>query len=333
MDEFPFSRNREPWKVLGKDGHVINELPGERRDVNPHRPTKDQFDEIPSVEGDELGKFFISQVHAIPLFVADKTGVVFFMTLLGMAFGTVIHLHAVPGIEFQTGDIFSPDVSADAREPVFLIPGEELALPMIPVACPAFHFTHVHMGDVGEIHTIRLFGIDQPGDFLFLGHIFLEKTHLFRMFSQRGFRIVVALHAGLQFWNARKAAVFPKTVAGQASFKLCLALCDFRVRMDGMIEMDGLHLFGVKGHGKENPSHKQCGQKSAQKVDQPALERMGDQVGIIGQDNFNQGFNPLGQGRFIRGAFMIFHGVHPLGKKGIFASKKGKQFLRIYLLI
>ena len=46
------------------------------------------------------------------LFMTDKAGVVFFVTLLRVTFGAVIHLHAIPGIEFIACDILAPDIDA-----------------------------------------------------------------------------------------------------------------------------------------------------------------------------------------------------------------------------
>ena len=38
-----------------------------------------------------------------------------------MALGAVIHFHAIPGIALDTGDIFAPDIPAEACNPVGLI--------------------------------------------------------------------------------------------------------------------------------------------------------------------------------------------------------------------
>jgi hypothetical protein len=38
-----------------------------------------------------------------------------------MAFRAVIHFHAIPGIELDTGDIFAPDIPAVTGNAVFLI--------------------------------------------------------------------------------------------------------------------------------------------------------------------------------------------------------------------
>jgi hypothetical protein len=46
------------------------------------------------------------------LLVADKAGVVFFDPFFCMTIGTIIHFHAVPGIELKTCDVFTPDVNA-----------------------------------------------------------------------------------------------------------------------------------------------------------------------------------------------------------------------------
>jgi hypothetical protein len=38
-----------------------------------------------------------------------------------MALGAVIHFHAIPGIAFNAGDIFAPDIDTVSGNPVFLI--------------------------------------------------------------------------------------------------------------------------------------------------------------------------------------------------------------------
>jgi hypothetical protein len=38
-----------------------------------------------------------------------------------MAFGAIIHFHAIPGIEFDSRDIFAPDIPAVTGYPIFFI--------------------------------------------------------------------------------------------------------------------------------------------------------------------------------------------------------------------
>ena len=38
-----------------------------------------------------------------------------------VAFGTIIHFHAIPGVFLEATDILSPDVPAVARDPVLLV--------------------------------------------------------------------------------------------------------------------------------------------------------------------------------------------------------------------
>jgi len=86
--------------------------------------------------------------------MADKTGVILFVTLLCMTFGTVIHLHAVPWVRFPSRYIFSPYIDAVSGYAVGPVFGQDFALAVVSVADPAFLFTHLHMGDMGKIDTV-----------------------------------------------------------------------------------------------------------------------------------------------------------------------------------
>jgi len=55
--------------------------------------------------------------------MTHKTGVVLFLVLLGMAPGTVIHLHTIREllVPIETGNPFSPDIHAVTGQPVLHI--------------------------------------------------------------------------------------------------------------------------------------------------------------------------------------------------------------------
>jgi len=54
----------------------------------------------------------VNFIVLIPLLMTHKTGVVLFLALLGMAPGTVIHLHTIREllVPIETGNAFSPDI-------------------------------------------------------------------------------------------------------------------------------------------------------------------------------------------------------------------------------
>jgi hypothetical protein len=73
-----------------------------------------------------------------------------------------------------------------------------------------------------------------------------QELLLFRCFPERGFRVIMAFHALIQFRNARKGAILPEPMAIQTSFGFSVALdtvYDFRIHVKGMIKIHGLGLF------------------------------------------------------------------------------------------
>ncbi len=50
MGEGPVRWNGDPWPILGPDGDVVRELPGQRRDLEPGHPSDHEFYEISSVQ-------------------------------------------------------------------------------------------------------------------------------------------------------------------------------------------------------------------------------------------------------------------------------------------
>jgi hypothetical protein len=87
--------------------------------------------------------------------MTDKAGVILFVTLLGMTFCTVIHLHAVPCVFLPARDIFSPYADGVAGDTIGLIFRQSLGLGMVSVAGGAFQFTHLDMGYMGKIDAVR----------------------------------------------------------------------------------------------------------------------------------------------------------------------------------
>ena len=174
-------RSGYPGPVLGPYGDIIGKLPGKRGGIYAGCATDNQFDEISSIELHNPIPLMMSNFILRPrgifsvLFVAHKAGIVLFEALLGMTLGTIIHLHAIPGIHLVTGDIPSPDVDAITTQPILFIYRQIFFLGPIPVAGFAVGIPHLDMGYMRKIDTVRLPGIDQPGHFFFLCHIIFQK--------------------------------------------------------------------------------------------------------------------------------------------------------------
>ncbi len=181
--------------------------------------------------------------HSISLLVADKAGIVLLIARLCMTIGTVIHLHAVPGIALIPRNISTPDVDTVAGQAVLLVLWHPFALSVITVADLTLHISHFHVGDVGEIYAIRLSRIDKPGDFRLIGHIFRQEYFLIRALCHGGIRVVVTRHAAFQFGYARKSSIFPKLVAKEALLKVRIpfdGIYSFWIHMHGVAEIEGL---------------------------------------------------------------------------------------------
>ncbi len=125
------------------------------------------------------------------------------------------------------------------------------------MAGSTIYVTHFDVGDMGEIYTIRLFRIDEPGNFFVIGDIFCHERFFFRRLSKGGFGIIVAFGATFQFWDAGKCAVIAKCMTKQALLSLCFSLYAihfFRVEMKGVIKINWLGVFGIKHRWKDDPS-------------------------------------------------------------------------------
>lgn len=65
----------------------------------------------------------------------------------------VIHLHTVPRMHCQAGDISSPDIAAVACNPVLFVNGQCVLFLLGSVTGLALDFRHEHMGCMGKIHA------------------------------------------------------------------------------------------------------------------------------------------------------------------------------------
>ena len=91
---------------------------------------------------------------------------------------------------------------------------------MIAVACLTILVSHFYMGNMGEINTVRLPGIDEPRYLFVGGNVFLKEFVFFWRFSKGGFWIIVAFGALFELRDTGKGPIFSEHVAKQASFFL-----------------------------------------------------------------------------------------------------------------
>jgi len=149
-----------------------------------------------------------------------------------VAFGAVIHFHAVPRILFKTGNIVAPDVPADAGDPVGLVRFKSFRFTDMPMAGDTVHFSHFDMRDMGEKHTIGLPGVDQPRHFPIFFNVLRVKLFLLRAFSQN---LIMTVDALGQLWNP---GIGPVVTEKMAAFTAVI----HQFVVQGMIELDGLLL-------------------------------------------------------------------------------------------
>ena len=83
--------------------------------------------------------------------MADKTGVVLFVTFRGMAIAAIVHFHFVPGMALIPYDIFTIYISAVSGYTIFLINRQIIGFVKVTVAGSAIHIAHFYMGDMGKI--------------------------------------------------------------------------------------------------------------------------------------------------------------------------------------
>jgi hypothetical protein len=88
--------------------------------------------------------------------MADKTGIIFLEIVFGMTFSAIIHLHPIPCICFIPGNISSPDVDAVPGHPIDFVNRKLFGFSMITVTGFTILVPHFDMGDMGEVHTVRL---------------------------------------------------------------------------------------------------------------------------------------------------------------------------------
>ena len=115
-----------------------------------------------------------------------------------MALRAVVHLHPIPGVLLEAGDVPAPYIAAVLGEAIVLVRLRVIRFPYRPMTRDALHFRHIHMGYVREKDTLRLAGINQPRDFFSRPYILLDELGLFRTLS---YGLFVALETAGELRN------------------------------------------------------------------------------------------------------------------------------------
>ena len=103
------------------------------------------------------------------LFVADQAATLGRLNAMladsfpHVAFGTIVHLHAIPGVLFEPADVLAPDVAAVKGNTVLFVDRKLGRFTDVAVAGDAIHIAHLDMGHMGKIDALGLFGVNQPG--------------------------------------------------------------------------------------------------------------------------------------------------------------------------
>jgi hypothetical protein len=173
------------------------------------------------------------------LFVANETGVApglgagFMNAGFFMASSAIVHLHPIPAIVLDAGDVMAPNVTAVAGNPVLFIRLETFRCAGVTVAGDTIHFGAFHMRRVGEEDAVRLARIHMPWHFTVFLHVLLDKNGLVLALTDD---ILMAINALGQSGHAGKGAVFAEKMA-----TLATVIDLFKVQF--VIEIEWLTLF------------------------------------------------------------------------------------------
>jgi len=96
--------------------------------------------------------------------------------------------------------------------------------------------------------------------------------------------------------------------------------------MSGVTKINRLLLLGIEGYRKENPTYKECRYKTGEEIDQSTPQRLGDQLGIVGQDEVDKRGYPTSLWRPFRGICLIYHGINPLSEKLFVFDERANSF-------
>jgi hypothetical protein len=96
------------------------------------------------------------------LMVANKTAppqglnAVLIDAFIAVAFGTIIHFHAIPGVALDTGNSSAPNINAIPGDAIFFINRQAFRFADMPVTDHTVNFSHFHMGRMGEEYILGL---------------------------------------------------------------------------------------------------------------------------------------------------------------------------------
>ena len=110
-----------------------------------------------------------------------------------VAFGAIIHFHAIPGIALDSANVMTPDIAAIAGDPVFLIRLQAFGFANVTVAGNAVHATFFNVGGMGKKDAGWLPRIDQPRNFTAFLHILCNEVFFGLAFALHFFMAVDAL--------------------------------------------------------------------------------------------------------------------------------------------
>ena len=79
---------------------------------------------------------------------------------IAVAFRTIVHFHAIPGVAFQPEHVLAPNITAIAGDAVFFVGTHMVGFPDMPVTLDTLHFAPDDMGGVREKDTVWLPGIN-----------------------------------------------------------------------------------------------------------------------------------------------------------------------------
>jgi hypothetical protein len=176
-------------------------------------------------------------------------------TQLDVALGAVIHLHPVPGVLLESGDVLAPDIPAVSCDSVFLVDLQGAGITDVAVAGFAVHFGRFDMGCMGKEDAVGLPGVDKPGDLDARRHVVVDKDGFIFGIPLNTLMAVDALG---ELRDAGIAAVFPEEMAAFTPFvhQLVVQL---------VVEIERLAFLGVKKFRKNDPPYNQARDKSDNK--------------------------------------------------------------------
>jgi hypothetical protein len=81
--------------------------------------------------------------------------------------------------------------------------------------------------------------------------------------------------------------------------------------VDGMVELEGLGLSGIKQLRKDEPSESQGRNQSGKEINKAASEGLRHEIGVVGKHGIDEENEPSLLRGLFRGMRLMFHGVDP----------------------